>query len=103
MIYRYIDIVSFMTIILSAALFRDYVMAAIVAVIVMVIANFVSQIIIAGGGLIACIGFFIMPVFGILSAWITVWLTLLISKIIKQKRNNGRNNGGQAPKNTEMH
>ena len=77
-IYQYINCLSVVIIILCAALLRDYNMAAIIATIVMVIANFISQIVIAGGGLSACIDFIVIPFLGILVAWITVWLALLI-------------------------
>jgi len=51
-------------------------------VVLMLCANVVGQIIIAGEGPGACVGFFILPLYGALAAWITV----CISNSIRRKR-----------------
>ena len=52
----------------------------------MLIANIVGQIYIAGGGPCAFVGFFILPLYGALVAWITVRIANKIHRRLKNKQ-----------------
>lgn len=49
------------------------------AILIMWAANIFGQIIIAGGGPAAFVGFFILPIYGILLAWLSVTIANKIS------------------------
>jgi hypothetical protein len=62
---------------------RNYKQSFIVAIVIMSIANIISQIVIAGGGQGACVGVFLMPLLGV----IMVWGIISLIKFISVKRN----------------
>ena len=52
----------------------------ILSIVIMVAVNIVGQIIIAGEGPAACLGFIVLPIFGCVVAWITVSFSMKFSK-----------------------
>ena len=50
------------------------------SVVIMVVVNIVGQMIIAGEGPAACLGFIVLPIYGCLVAWITVGVSKKFSR-----------------------
>ncbi len=74
------EISGLILIFVFAAIVRNLKWAIIMAIITMTVTNIVSQIIIAKGGPGACVGAIIMPILGVVTAWISVSLSNVIFK-----------------------
>ena len=69
-----------------AALIRRKGIAIGIGIVLMLIANIVGQIYIAGGGPGACCGFIALPSYGALVAWITVRIANKIHRRLQIKK-----------------
>jgi hypothetical protein len=67
-----VQLFALCAVVVFASLQREKKISIIFGAIVMFLANIVGQIYIAGGGPGACVGTFLLPLLGILVAWMTV-------------------------------
>jgi hypothetical protein len=75
----FVECGGFVILLMFATLNRNFKQSAIAAIVIMSVANIISQIVIAGGGPGACVGAVIMPLLGILMVWGVVSLIHFIS------------------------